>query len=405
MESTRTPKEYLHIFFELLISSFFIAIYALFCNARAGWFFLAVLILSPLISISSCALFASIISLELSEGGSPGDKRVMGQPYRKAASHRDRGVTLRKNDHASLGLTASNPFILPSVKLIVNLKNSPAIVPLKSRLEFSLWGRSAAAIGIDFKAEFPGAAQAGIDSAYAEDFFNIVRFPLRKMPETVSFLYGILPEIPDLSADTDIIEEAAAASRENQDQESESANRISRSGIPGFEYRKYMPGDPLKRINSKLSARIGELLVRLDQEMTSGKITIWIDNSPPEKYENYYPAREALLEKAVGIGHALIYMGLRADYIYMRSEIEGWLEANVSRDTDLIEVQNDLAYFDFLPKERLAAKRLPEAALLQSAGGLICLSCSPDQKLALAIESIAQNAKAAIFDVTQESLL
>ncbi|MDR0919872.1 MAG: DUF58 domain-containing protein [Oscillospiraceae bacterium] len=58
----------------------------------------------------------------------------------------------------------------------------------------------------------------------------------------------------------------------------------ARSVTAGYDYRKYEVGDSLKKINWKLSARVGELMTRLDEAVNGVKIIFLIDFSQ-EKYE------------------------------------------------------------------------------------------------------------------------
>ena len=49
-------------------------------------------------------------------------------------------------------------------------------------------------------------------------------------------------------------------------------------GFPGYDNREYVPGDPLKRINWKQSAKRNKLLVRLDDEMAARAIHVVLDS-------------------------------------------------------------------------------------------------------------------------------
>ena len=52
--------------------------------------------------------------------------------------------------------------------------------------------------------------------------------------------------------------------------------------LPGYEYRDYAPGDSVRRVNYKLSAKVGRLIVRLDESTNGASTNLFIsDNALP----------------------------------------------------------------------------------------------------------------------------
>lgn len=60
------------------------------------------------------------------------------------------------------------------------------------------------------------------------------------------------------------------------DDDEETAGSVLTGGMPGYEHRGYVPGDPLRRINYKLSAKKGTLLVRKDDNVPAESTDIVI---------------------------------------------------------------------------------------------------------------------------------
>lgn len=58
------------------------------------------------------------------------------------------------------------------------------------------------------------------------------------------------------------------------DEETESEQPLINSGLPGYEHRKYVPGDSLRRINYKLSVKKRELMVRKNDPSAAEAVDI-----------------------------------------------------------------------------------------------------------------------------------
>ncbi len=51
----------------------------------------------------------------------------------------------------------------------------------------------------------------------------------------------------------------------SDEEETEEGVTVRQGGMPGYEHREYVPGDSPRRVNYKLSAKRGKLMVRLDE--------------------------------------------------------------------------------------------------------------------------------------------
>jgi hypothetical protein len=110
-----------------------------------------------------------------------------------------------------------------------------------------------------------GESALGLSTVVVWDYFGIVRF--EATPESLSQLFSarvrVLPDIPATGRDElfrSLLESEAA-----DEEEGETETLLSPSGTPGFEHRAYEPGDLLRRVNWKLSARLDEYMVRLPE--------------------------------------------------------------------------------------------------------------------------------------------
>lgn len=123
-------------------------------------------------------------------------------------------------------------------------------------------------IDIDIMPEICGNALLKARKFYITDYLGIFRFKIR-IPE-ISESVIIIPEIHETDRNSDILYSIYQTLPDNDDDEN-SALIYGRAAVPGYEYRSYVPGDPLKKINWKLSSKRNQLYVRTDE---SGGITL-----------------------------------------------------------------------------------------------------------------------------------
>ena len=149
------------------------------------------------------------------------------------------------------------------------------------------------------------------------------------------------------------------------------------------EYRKYEPGDPLKRINSKLSAKRGELLVRLDEKPVVSGVLFILDAEAYGGYE--YDKRipmavQNLLETSLGMGRTLVSRDFGVTFLY---ESDGeWKSRIVRTERDLLMMRNELSFFRLhLDVNGLPGDRIPAKAMIPAGSSVICFTVNPDEEL------------------------
>jgi hypothetical protein len=124
----------------------------------------------------------------------------------------------------------------------------------------------------------------------------------------------VFPNIPDIPSDNPLIKSAVASLRFDSETEEtiETKTPFIQSGFPGYTHRDYEPGDPLKRINWKLSAKRGSYLIRLDDETESFRQIIVLDSLGGAGLS----AMERAVETVLAIAFAMVRLGLRAGVWY-----------------------------------------------------------------------------------------
>lgn len=159
------------------------------------------------------------------------------------------------------------------------------------RLRTALLFRSEVTVKGTFPAEHSGLNKLLLENVVAGDFLGNIRFNLRKDQQTHM---AVLPRI--IEYDGPPVMPNVLPSEE---EEAEEGTTTRRGGMPGYEHREYVPGDSPRRVNYKLSAKRGTLMVRLDESNGNAATHIYIS-------ENALPV---CCDKAFALSSRLIMQG------------------------------------------------------------------------------------------------
>ena len=184
----RRRNDYIRLADGIFSSSVFIIIFALFCSARVGYFLLIALLVTPGVSILWAFISSKVLSVSISEDESE--------------------MLLNKKDTDFVGYRIYNPLILPSALVRIRVECSPNMSRQKEIDLAAVMGHRETKGGIVIEAVNAGGAKARLGDIYVEDFFGIVRFPIRSKGNGLTKRYGITPQIPEISSKDPILEEA-----------------------------------------------------------------------------------------------------------------------------------------------------------------------------------------------------
>jgi hypothetical protein len=185
------------------------------------------------------------------------------------------GTSLFKGESIRLKITVKNRTIIPAGDVRVKiLLPGEGLAPLtaKDTVRFSVAGRSEETFEMEYRAEIWGQYKIGAVSVRLGDFLGIFSLPW-SVSGKGTFEVCVFPNIIEIDSEDGIIGNALEALFDDESEETtESANTFG--GFPGYNHRDYVPGDPIKRINWKMSAKRGSLLLRLDDEIETSEIDI-----------------------------------------------------------------------------------------------------------------------------------
>ena len=274
----------------VLIAAVIIIIFALYCSGRVGWFLLLVLLLSPALSVALLIYCRKKLTLNAD------------------ISH----IILSKGDSCILTISAVNTSFLPCPPIDITISGNPHLKCDITQLSIIPRIRNTVSEKISFTANIAGGSYIGIGSAVISDWFGICTFTLSK--DEYLFRIGIIPDIARQDAGYDLLQSVSDVFSTDRNDDTIDDTSFIFKGFPGYDYRQYQPGDPLKRINSKVSAKKGELMVRLDEKPASASITVLIN---PYMDKEDAPLAEAVLESALGIVLSLIHLDFSVDLLYL----------------------------------------------------------------------------------------
>lgn len=352
--------------FEYLMAILFVGIFTLYCSGRVGWFLIIVLILAPILSMGYAGISAKYL-------GVTGDVS---------------GDIFSKGDHLFIRLRIHNRSILPSAFLQIDLIENKHWQSEKRRIVTAISPKTEDCVQIKYQAQYAGGSEIGIEKISVCDYFGFLSIPLMEKGQPLRWSVGVVPDLePSVGAEEFLHEALQDVGVGNESEESIEASADTFGGFPGYEYRQYRPGDPIKRINYKLSAKKEELWVRLDEKQAIATVNLMLD---PYYTRECYDAIEIqhVLEVSLGVIQSLLLREFVVE-VWIRSKEIGNLERHVvSEEEHLFLLARELAKYQF--KNIRQPMLLPEAV---GQGEVVIIYVTPhdDRELLTEIEQIKKD--------------
>lgn len=129
---------------------------------------------------------------------------------------------------------------------------------------------------VKITSKYATCGSVSVKSVKFSDFLGI--FSLKSKCDYPEFKIAIIPKIIPSEKDN-ILFDSLALNFSYDDEQESSANAYSMHTSPGYEHREYVDSDPLKRINWKMSSKLGKLMVRLDEHLSASMPIFFIDLS------------------------------------------------------------------------------------------------------------------------------
>lgn len=246
--------------FEYIICLTIAVLFAYYLNGRGGYLVAAVMIIGAALSVSLDIYVRKKIRIKI-HGGKLG---YFGKGEQVVFELEVEKLTRLPTPFIEIGVGSSDNLFLDDNDRLIRL---------------TLVNRRADRVKKTLKAIGCGGGYVYIREVHLCDFLGFVRLKLDT--DTERFDVGILPEIIDIVPDRELLRAAVDTNNDDDDEERESVDTsYVFNGTPGYEHREYIPGDPLKRVNWKLSSKKDDLFVRLDEQIVSTSRVFALDLSP-----------------------------------------------------------------------------------------------------------------------------
>ncbi len=171
---------------------------------------------------------------------------------------------------------------------------------------------------VEVDANTGGNGEIAVKSVRSCGFLGFLGFKIKSqlpLPKSV----GVIPEIPDAKTASKLFRSIADSVMTSDDEENNDSSQLfSANTTPGYEHREYEAGDPLKRVNWKLSAKKKQMMVRLDEAAAAVQPVIAIDlyRGQRAKAEEAILREERIICSVFGLISALIKNGIASTFVY-----------------------------------------------------------------------------------------
>lgn len=279
------------------------------------------------------------------------------------------GAIVNKGDSFTAHLDLTKRSVLPTSFIEVTIGVTPNIVSEGESMTYKLIcaGLHGESVDIKLRAELCGGGEISVEKVVLSDYLGLFSFKLKKLPEKCTV--KILPEIPDTGSQTEILRSASESITFDDSDEESDETSAALTGVPGYEHRGYIPGDPLKRVNWKLSSKKDRLMVRLDEKVTSSSQIFRLDIPKPQQADRLsYVIMDVIVEGSLAMLSMLIRAGYESEYNYFIED--HWEMMEISDEGSLMLLQERLAGILPYPAE----DRTPDHDINEKGKAMMCFT-------------------------------
>lgn len=182
---------------------------------------------------------------------------------------------------AQINIKRRFSFISPVISIDIDLSANFEEYP-KVGIRFAPNFRRNSSKTITLNSKYSTSGNLRIAKIVFSDFLGI--FNLKAKSDISDFDVAIIPKINHSENENALFD--AFSSNLNYDDEQESTgNPFSVHTTAGYEHREYIESDSPKRINWKLSSKLGKLMIRLDDAVCASKPIFVIDLSAKDEID------------------------------------------------------------------------------------------------------------------------
>lgn len=229
-----------------------------------------------------------------------------------------------------------------------------------------------------YQAHMWGTFPLGVSAIAIHDYLGL--FKIAGTTETLTQNVSVYPVLyePQKNDVLHYISNAMSCS-EMEDEQSGQKSLLTQ---PGYEFRPYIPGDPLNRVNWKLLAKYDTYMVRENEYIKSQDLFLIID---PQGSEAYW--EERTVEAVLAMLTSLVKADICCKVCFYCED--RWQEFAVGNEEQITALQHVFIEFTFAKGAggpRVPAGQVPDGALA------ILFTCAPDAGLYGALSALPDGA-------------
>lgn len=291
----------------------------------------------------------------------------------------DAPAYIAKGKHFSVNICLSAEGKLPIPFLRIGLRQNAAFQPEDERdVQTSMMSGEPIQLPYRMTAVYAGCSEAALDALQLSDYLGLLHFPL-VLPDAVKV--AVIPEIPSLTGAGVMLRAVSDVVLTQDEEEEESSAAFSTMSMPGYIHRDYVPGDSLRRINWKLSAKRDRLMVRMDEAASAVRPSLILDLAPADTAEAL-KQREVMMEGALAFLLLLVQQGIPCGVRYASDG--AWKTLSLDNEDAVRTAAVELAAADF----RHDGNRLDRELMMEKAGAYMIYSANPDAELLQAMADL-----------------
>lgn len=228
---------------------------------------------------------------------------------------------VNKDSVLNLKVDVEKSGLFPIAIAEVNITASEVFDCFSKSYRLSILGEEKKSFEVPIRAVVGGNGEVSVESVYSCGFLGFIKFRVKNI-DPLSENVGVIPEIPEIKTSSQLFRNIADVVMTSDDEEdNDTAMLFSMNTSPGYEHREYVQGDPLKRVNWKLSSKRNTLMVRLDESASSVQPVIVLDlfRKSDGEVREAVQNEERLLQSVFGLVNALVRQGIACGFVYYGS--------------------------------------------------------------------------------------
>ena len=281
---------------------------------------------------------------------------------------------INKGEKIVLEVKVTSGSIFPTPRMAFIAKEAEGLKLLSDKqLCFSVDRFSPFSFTVEYESQIYGKKEIGIEKVLATSYLGALCYNARFLnAENVRLAY-VMPVTHDLSFNNELMAESVNVVGGDDNEEDSTAIGDTSRGFPGYEHRKYQPGDPIKRINWKLSAKKGDYYVRLNDAVSLQKQILVLDavgKSEP------LIERERIVEAFASVAQSFLSQMFNV-YVYLYDN-DTYSALHIERGEDIKDLLKRLCTLEFLDELDNNKRFPPDENIKGSDSVFVFTACAAD---------------------------